>query len=78
MSNTQPPNPLQKWLQDNGMSMAEASRRLNRSHACVSRYIRGIRIPDAIDRQAIAELTGGAVPVTYWHAAELAARKRAA
>lgn len=78
MSKKQAPHPLQKWLQDNGMSMAEASRRLHRSHACISRYIRGIRIPDAVDRQAIAELTADAVPVSFWHSAELEARARRA
>lgn len=60
-------HPLEEWLETHRMSRSQASAKLGRSQACVSRWIRGERFPSPVDQEHIAELTKDAVPVAVWH-----------
>lgn len=72
MSKMDKGHPFEAWLVRENKSFSEASAALGRSQACVSRWIRGVRQPSALDQERIATYTRGAVPVSVWHVQALA------
>lgn len=67
MSKLDNAHPLMKWLIEHGRPCGWLSEQLGRSQACVSRWIRSVRLPSPTDQETIAEITEGAVPISVWH-----------
>jgi DNA-binding transcriptional regulator YdaS (Cro superfamily) len=57
---------LFEWLPANGVSQRMFAPRINVSQPTLSRYLKGLTIPNAITAAKIAEVTGGEVTMEDW------------
>jgi len=57
---------LFEWLPANGVSQRAFAPRINVSQPTLSRYLKGITVPNAITTAKIEEATGGEVTMADW------------
>lgn len=71
---TEGPKRLADWMKTRTLSQRALAEMLGLSQQSVSQWLRRIARPDADQREAIAALTDGAVPVSAWRTPREAAR----